>query len=177
MKKSKRTQIDSVEFWGQFAGLGENDCWETTLNLTKSGYGRIWRYPKMVYTHRVAWELANSSEIPEGMVICHKCDNPPCCNPKHLFLGTHLDNMRDSKNKGRNSHGPVLYGEQHPLSKLSESDVAEIRRICVPTPRIKSEFSITALASKYGVAKSLIHRIVTGQSWPHSTKDVILEAP
>ncbi len=183
MKITKKTEVNAVEFWSQFEGKTKNECWETKQHLTKGGYGRVWIYPKMVYAHRVAWELTNG-KIPPGMVICHKCDNPPCCNPDHLFLGTHLDNMADAKNKGRNSHGPVMYGSHHPLSKLTEKDVQDIIKDYVPTPRKKSDNNIPALAKRYGVARSLIHRIIKGKSWPHIStnpateqQDVILEAP
>lgn len=171
MMKSKKTSVNEVNFWNQFAGKGEDECWETTASKTKNGYGRIWVYPKLVYAHRVAWELVNGT-IPKGMFVCHKCDNPPCCNPNHLFLGTHIDNMRDSQNKGRNNHGPVMYGERHPLSKLTQKDVDEIRASYIKKPRVRNPFGITSLAKKYCVAKSLIHRIVVGKSWPE-----IQEAP
>lgn len=165
MKKTKRTEVDVVKFWGQFEGKNDNECWEASRR-TSAGYGRIWVYPKEQLAHRISWILTNG-EIPKGMEVCHKCDNPPCCNPNHLFLGTHLDNMRDSKNKGRNSHGPILHGTKHPLSKLTDEDIAEIRKCYVPTPRKKSDNNLPALAKRYGVAKSLIHRIVTNQSWTH----------
>lgn len=167
MRKHKQTTIDELKFWAEFAGKHEDECWDTTRSVTKSGYGRTWVYPRLVYSHRIAWELTHG-EIPPNMEICHKCDNPSCCNPKHLFVGTHLDNMQDSKNKGRNNHGPILHGVNHTLSKLTDSDVLAIRQEYIPTPRKKSEHNIPALAKKYSVARSLIHRIVTHKSWAHT---------
>jgi hypothetical protein len=180
MKLTKQTVVDVKKFWKRFQGLSENDCWEFNGARCTAGYGQVWIYPKVVYAHRVAWILTHGA-IPKGMFVCHKCDNPPCCNPKHLFLGTHKDNMEDSKNKGRNNHGPIMYGVSHPLSKLTEEDVSDIRRLYVRgIPGKRSETSINGLAASYGVASSLIHRIVKGVSWPHAQpgtemKDKVLD--
>lgn len=179
MKTTKQTEIDKVKFWNMFKGLSINECWEFKGARTSAGYGQVWKYPKVIYSHRVAWELIYG-EIPKGMSICHHCDNPPCCNPKHLFLGTHADNMHDAKTKGRNKY-TTLYGENHPLSKLTEEDVITIRKIYQKgVPGKASPFSTKGIAKRYGVAYSLISRIILGKSWPHcvpgsETKDILLE--
>ena len=79
---------------------GENGCLEWTGYRQPNGYGRIGAAGKMLYTHRVAWELANG-KIPDGLHVLHRCDNPHCSNPEHLFLGTQADNMVDKVQKGR----------------------------------------------------------------------------
>lgn len=166
MRITKTTIVDAKKFWKNFDGLTEDSCWEYRQHLTKGGYGRIWVYPKMIYAHRVAWILAHGT-IPKGMCICHKCDNPPCCNPKHLFLGTPKDNADDKILKGRQGDNRPRYGASHPLAKLTKEDVADIRRSYVPgVPGKRSETSIKGLAAKYGVAPSLIDRIIKGKSWP-----------
>jgi hypothetical protein len=79
--------------------LAENGCWEFTGTKTPKGYGRISFNGVHEYTHRVSWILHNGP-IPKGLVILHSCDNPPCCNPEHLSVGTHKDNSRDMVRKG-----------------------------------------------------------------------------
>ena len=95
-------------FWSRVDIRGENDCWPWV------GYGNgivTHRYPNCRYTgksegtHRAAY-LSKRGPIPDGMEVCHTCDNPICCNPNHLFLATHLENVRDRVSKGRNKNGP-----------------------------------------------------------------------
>ena len=85
-------------------------CVEWQLSRPSGLYGQIKFEGKMLKTHRVAWELANGP-IPEGLMVCHTCDNPPCCNPAHLFLGSASDNMQDMVSKGRkpDHNGPKTH--------------------------------------------------------------------
>ena len=161
----KQNVLSKEVFYPSVAVRGTRDCWEWTGKKTKAGYGQFWIYPKYYYAHRMSWTLENGV-IPPNMLICHKCDNPGCVNPKHLFLGTYADNANDAKNKGRTRNRPH-YGITHKLAKLTEDDVREIRRLYRPSPRKPSPFGGTGLAKRYGVANSLIHRIVKLQSWPH----------
>lgn len=75
-------------------------CWEWNRGRDKDGYGKFWLDGRTEQAHRVAWETFRGP-IPDGKIICHHCDNPPCVNPDHLFLGTHLDNTLDAEAKGR----------------------------------------------------------------------------
>jgi hypothetical protein len=100
------------------------------------------------YAHRVSWELANGP-ILNNLHVLHKCDNPPCVNPKHLFLGTHYDNMKDAIKKGR-----------MPPHKLTKKDVLEIRKV-------GPLFTQRKLAEIYGVSHRHICRILRGEKWAH----------
>ena len=113
-------------FWLKVDKRGPDECWEWTgSRLSDWEYGRIRDNGKNKATHRLSWELHNG-EIPEGLLVCHHCDNPPCVNPKHLFLGGHSENQLDSFRKGRRK---PLRGERNGGSKLSTYDVLGIRKL------------------------------------------------
>jgi len=100
-----------VRFWARVDRGGPDDCWPWTATMLASGYG--WVHAPEVgeeRAHRVAWVLT-IGPIPEGQVACHRCDNPPCCNPGHLFLGTQAANVADRDEKGR-GRGPGRMGPQ-----------------------------------------------------------------
>lgn len=98
-------------------------------------------------------------EIPKGMCVCHHCDNPPCCNSDHLFIGTQADNMGDCKKKGRNSW-VSRPGETNNLAKLSEKDVKMIRHLC-------GSKTYTSIALRYGVTRQNISHIDKRKTWKH----------
>jgi hypothetical protein len=102
--------------------------------------------------HRVAWEIANG-ESPGAMLVLHKCDNPQCVNPSHLFLGTQLDNVVDKISKGRHSHGGA-----HARAKLTESAVADARA---------SGISPAKLAKLLSMNESVIRKMLRGDTWKH----------
>jgi hypothetical protein len=124
------------------------------------GYGNVTRLGKTLKAHRAAWELTYGP-IPEGMVVCHRCDNPPCCEPTHLFLGTRADNNDDREQKGRGVHPK---GSAHPNAKLTEEAVLAIRREWASIPRR----SLDTIAASYGVSRSTIHFVVSGGTWKHA---------
>jgi hypothetical protein len=151
-------------FWSRVATAGNDDCWLWTAAKHTQGYG-LCSYRPNARAHRVAWELTKGP-IPPGMMVCHKCDNPPCCNPNHLFIGTNTDNVVDMELKRRSKH---VKGESHGASKLSEADVAEIRRRYKPRVghRPNSGVSQKKLAEEYGVHRATIQLILSGKNWKH----------
>jgi len=148
----RKSAVD--RFWEKVDKSG--DCWKWTASKA-NGYGIFRINNKKVYAHRFSW-LIHNSPVPVGMYVCHRCDNPGCCNPGHLFLGTAKDNMQDAKKKGR-----LAIGEAHGRSKLTAKDVQEIRSLY----RIRGEYSGKVLAKLFGVNKSAISKIVNNKKWRH----------
>lgn len=138
----------------------QTSCWEWTGHKDECGYGRIQRGSRLVRLHRNAWEDEHG-EIPEGMCVCHKCDNPCCINLDHLFLGTHADNMRDKAEKGRVRSIPFPLGEKNPSAKLTGQSVAQIKR-ALGAGRRRAE-----LAVLHGVCTQTIDQIALGRIWRH----------
>lgn len=101
-------------------------CWEWQGSRITDGYGTLMHHRKRYKAHAIAYDLSMGQRIPPGLFVCHQCDNPPCCNPAHLFVGTHSDNMKDAYNKGRLTK-VWRPGEQHQQAILSTADVVHIR--------------------------------------------------
>lgn len=116
-------------FWGKIERGGADECWAWRANRNQSGYGlfdiRIDGRRTSVGAHRKAWELTNGP-IPDGLLVMHRCDNPPCCNPAHLMLGTFKDNSADMVAKGRNAKTISTHGR---VRKLTDADVRVIRSL------------------------------------------------
>lgn len=144
-------------FWSRVEmGLG---CWLWTGSKHGFGYGLIAgdrgrRWPTL-FAHRVSWEL-HFGPIHDRLFVLHRCDNPACVNPAHLFLGTQKDNVRDCASKGRISRGTGRHS-----AKLDEFTVALIRK------RRAAGEALNSLAIEFGVGKSAIHAATTGRTWKH----------
>jgi hypothetical protein len=144
-------------------------CWLWTGALTSTGYGQIGMGSKTDGTrrphkaHRVAWELSRG-KIPQGMSVLHHCDNPPCVNPDHLFIGTQKDNAQDMGRKGRAAvqrHPEIIRGERNANAVLTTADVLEIRRL-------KAEgMGPTAIARQLGTSYSAVQGVFYGYTWKH----------
>jgi hypothetical protein len=130
-----------------------NGCWEFTgyRNHARGGYGRLKGHGReTVGAHQVAWMLTNGP-IPDGMLVRHRCDNPPCCNPAHLELGTYADNSADMGVRGRR-----LTGQRNPAARLTAAQVAEIRTLSMEGRTLRD------VAEAYGVSRSRICQLRKG---------------
>lgn len=130
----------------------DGDCWMWAGQISRRGYGFIKENYKTKLAHRVSYELF-VGPIPAGLFVCHRCDNPACVNPGHLFVGTAKDNRKDMFDKGR---GNCPRGENHPFSKITKDDVLEIRT---------SKKRGCDLAVEYGLSRSTITQIRNGDRW------------
>lgn len=162
---AKRSETQAKEdFWKRIRRTSEDECWEwsggKTSKQTGRNYGVVWINGERWKTHRLAW-VYEFGPIPRGMNVCHKCDNPPCCNPSHLFIGTTKDNVADCLAKGR---GNKERGIDRYNATLTEEDVREIRS------RYKArtkDNSGRALAKEFGVGTTMISAIVCRNRWKH----------
>ncbi len=137
-----------------------NDCWEWTAGSYTDGYGSFWLNGRSVHAHRLAWILING-DIPDGLCVCHHCDNPSCVNPDHLFLGTKADNNRDRDNKGRRGDCGQSPGENHAQAKLTDGQVISIRF------QYENGDSQPHIAAKYNISQSAVSLIVGRKRWCH----------
>lgn len=146
--------------------VNENNCWEVISHSTVRGYPVMrdnWEL-RLNYMSRIFYKEC-FGEIPKGMVVRHKCDNPLCINPEHLELGTHQDNTNDKIKRGRLKHGHC-YGEDCNLAKLTKEQVLEIREKHIKGKR-SGEGSTTQLAKEYNVSKTTIKDISSRRIWKH----------
>ena len=149
-----------MEFWKNVnkqgpSGLWVGPCWEWTAGLTTDGYGQCWFENRNRRAHIVAW-LLTVGPVPDGLEVCHRCDNPKCVRPSHLFLGTHLQNGQDAATKMR-----MAWGEHHHAAKLTEDHVRAIRKINF------AQYTSNEVAARYGVTRQTVNKIRFNLTWRH----------
>ena len=149
--------IEKLLARSRVVGNPVNGCVEWTGARSKAGYGQVRIRRKLHYVHRLIWESAEGP-IPEGMVVCHSCDNPACFRVSHLFIGTHKENMADMAAKGRAAYVP---GEKCGKSKLTTEQVKRMKE------RRNSGESLKDIAADYGIHPAHLSRIVAGKRWEH----------
>jgi len=152
----KLTEKNIRNFWKKVKAADEASCWNWTASK-RNGYGAIKINGKMRPSHRVSWIIHNG-KIPKGLHVLHRCDNPVCCNPNHLFLGTHAENMKDRDEKGRVAHNR---GEKNGRAKLTKEAVIEIFYDIDTNVKI---------AKKHGISRYTVRDIKNYKRWQHVTK-------
>lgn len=151
-----------ARFW-RLIQKSEDGCWIWTGNVSKAGYGNLWTPEKRgyVYAHRFSWRLANG-EIPDGLCVLHKCDNPPCVNPSHLFLGTKRDNTHDMISKGRAKlHNPKR-GEENGSAIINTEQAIQIKELLAT-----GAFTLKEIASRTRSTTYIVFDIKRGKTWAH----------
>ena len=145
-------------FWEKVKRGSPEQCWEWQAYRDAKGYGVVGvRGSKTEKAHRVAWRLSKG-QIPKGKQCCHHCDNPPCCNPNHLFIGTPKDNTLDCIVKGRARY---LKGESKPEAKLTNELVRKAKEL------FRSGVTFADIGRKFGLHYTTIMDAVRGKSWKH----------
>lgn len=173
-------------FWGNVKIKSRDDCWNWTATTNKFGYGQLKRSGVTMRAHRFSY-MIKLGQIPDGMCVLHRCDNPLCCNPKHLFLGTKKQNSEDMVKKGRQASGDKNGARKHPerheygdyhwarrmphlvsrgskcgASKVTEAVVVEMRR---EFPSAMTSYR--RFGSKYGLSAQGALDIISRKTWKH----------
>lgn len=165
-KRTARSGLDVAEFWINVTRAKEfrrdGSCWLWGGSKDRKGYGHITRHQKQFVAHRYAWFIVNGP-IPEGMSVLHRCDNPSCVRPSHLYLGDHMDNMRDMRVKGRKKGiNGERRGEDHGCAKLTEPWVRAIRGYAA-----EGKLSQREIGRRFNVTQATVSAIHTRRVWRH----------
>jgi len=147
-------------FYSKFIINNENGCWEWAANRYPKGYGCFKLNGKSNVAHRISYEI-HVGKIQDKMVICHKCDNPCCVNPDHLFMGTQKQNLLDRDIKGRS-----IIGEKNGRCILNEKDIPIIKSLLL------EKVDQRDIAKQFGVAQTTISSIKLNKSWSHLKGEV-----
>jgi len=155
VKERHHAHSFAERFWKKVEINSQDTCWMWLAATKEGGYGKIMGNDGHFYlAHRVAYEML-IGVIPAGMLLCHRCDNPGCVNPSHMFIGTQADNLKDMRAKGR---GNPPRGTRHPKARLTEQLVSQIR---------SDHRSHRQLAKVLGISKSAIGMAKAGLTWKH----------
>ena len=162
LSDKEKSEYDYLRFWSKVNVTANDDlCWEWQAYLNKNGYGAFGINGKSYLSNRVAFEYSNGY-LDKDICVLHKCDNRKCCNPKHLFLGTRVDNNNDKVRKGRAQR---LFGDINPNSKVTEKDILPIKEL------INSGLTYTEVGRRYNISKVQARNIYKGRSWRHLNMD------
>lgn len=160
VRSSRYEKDPEARFWMNVKS-SKDGCWEYCSHLPHNKHRAVVVKGRKIAAHRYSYEL-HAGPIPEGLCVCHKCDNPACIRPDHLFLGTQTDNMRDCVDKKRHSYG-IASGK----ARLDESSIAGI------VPLRKQGLSEYEVAARLGVSRSAIASVCQGRSWKHLDSETV----
>lgn len=155
-----RYEPPEIRFWMRVKS-SRDGCWIWTGAKERDGYGKMKADGREVTLHRFSWRI-HFGEITPGMFVCHRCDNPACVRPNHLFLGTAAENNADRHKKGRSRFGNCS-GEKNGRSVLTDSIVREIRRLAAAGIRQND------IAERFSISPPQIHYVVNRKTWKHIT--------
>jgi hypothetical protein len=144
-------------FWIKVSKKGPYECWPWTASTDGGGYGRFRYKGQNRGSHQMAYQIEHG-EYDRSKDVCHSCDNPPCCNPNHLFLGTTKDNISDCVKKGRRAS---FVGENNPMAMLTKDQVIKARA------RVSEGCTMATIAREYGVGHHVVRMAVKGINWKH----------
>lgn len=154
-----RKKPAAERFWLKVDVRSEDECWPWLGRRDDNDYGRFDNDGRPTTAHRFSF-FDKSPHVDRRLHVCHSCDNPPCCNPKHLWAGTQLENIEDMNAKGRRRWGPPRRGPESNKTKLTEDQVREI---------VSSSMTNKELAAKFRVTGSAIYNVRHGKAWAHVT--------
>lgn len=157
--QTTKHQTVTERFWNKVDSRGS--CWTWTGAINVNGYGVLHNKGGERLAHRFSYELHHGTGSSSGVFILHKCDNPRCVKPAHLFAGSHLDNMADMRAKGRSSNAPRTPGEAHHNAKLTDAEVKAIRAARASGRKFKD------IAQQHGISVGNAERIVHRRAWRH----------
>ena len=160
MKQGPKPRPVAERFWEKVNITSNiNQCWDWIASKNIKGYGQFCLDNKRMGAHRALWSILHGA-IPEGKHILHRCDNPSCCNPTHLFMGTNADNVADRHAKGRSGTSMGKLGEKNSMAKLTQKQVDRIR-LLYTLPKVTQRM----LGKVFGVSNRHISRIVRNERW------------
>jgi hypothetical protein len=161
--KHRRRRVFSedvrIRFWNKVDTSGAGECWPWLGAKKPGGYGNVRIDGTYLVAHRVAFEIATNIKIPQGLVAMHLCDNPSCCNPAHLVLGTQKANVGDMLLKCREYRAGIARGVRNGNAKLTEAEASEIRGLC------KEGLSQSHVGKQFGVSQTTISNIINNKTW------------
>jgi hypothetical protein len=161
----------TASFWRKVDRRGPDECWPWKAGKQGFGYGQFFIPGRILNAHRIAYLMINGP-IPSGLFVLHRCDNAPCCNPAHLFLGTQAVNIADKCNKRRqaagSAHGSITHpeklkrGAENSNSKLTTENVIAIRKM-----RRDRRIKVKAIAQMFGITERNVFTILARETWRH----------